>query len=386
MEEIMRTNLIFLTCSLLLGISLFCNKMNAQNIDAHGNNKFFAGVRMPYTSQKSNETTLSPTLLDTLYSLPTPGTWPSGLAWDGQYFWNCDHDSLMIYKLTTTGDVVSSFPIPDSAVSGGGLEWDGNYLWLADEGAAILFKIDTTTGLAIEHFHLPSFGQSDPNGFGLAWDGQYLWHSEYSDSAMIYKLNPQNGQVVSSFVPPKSLILGITWADGFLYGVSIEFALSGGILYKFEPSSGVVLDSAFWEVPYPLGLVWDGQYFQNVSSKIFYGGNQRIYQVSNPITSIDNNSINKPSSIVLMQNYPNPFNPTTTISYRLLTTSDVDLSIFNNLGQKVKTLVKTKQSAGIYQFKWNGTSDESLEVSCGIYLYRLRANSFIKTRKMILLK
>ncbi len=57
----------------------------------------------------------------------------------------------MIYKLTITGNIVSSFPLPNSApFLGGGLEWDGNYLWLAQEQTAILFKIDALTGAVID--------------------------------------------------------------------------------------------------------------------------------------------------------------------------------------------------------------------------------------------
>jgi len=392
----MKIKIIFFACSLLLIIGFWGKQISAKDIHTYGNKTNFAGVWMSSTPVQSIETTFSKSLLDTLYSFPTPGTWPAGLAWDGQYFWNCDADSQMIFKINMTGDIISSFELPDSAESGGGLEWDGNYLWFADEESAILFKIDTTTGLAIEQFHLPSFGQTYQNGFGLAWDGQYLWHSEYSASAMIYKLDPQNGQVVSSFIPPKSKILGITWADGFLYGVNIEFDLSGGILYQFEPSSGIVLDSTFWEVPYPLGLVWDGQYFWNVSSNILFGGNQRIYQVSNPITSVDNSSVNKVSRFTLLQNYPNPFNPTTTLEFSLAAHEFVSLKIYNLLGQEVTTLVSERLTPGNYKYVWDASG-----YSSGVYYYRLAihsdkfdaanpsassGNRFVQTKKLLVLK
>ena len=376
----MKIKFSILLCYLLITFSSAFHQVTAQHIQLQESEFYFAGIEMPYVFQQNDEETLSHYTFDTLYSFPAPGTFPLGLAWDGQYFWNLDNDSLMIYKLTTTGDVVSSFPIPDGA-GGGGLEWDGNYLWLADESAAILFKIDTTTGLSVEQFHLPSFGQTDPNGWGLAWDGQYLWHSEYWDSAMIYKLDPQNGQVVSSFsLPDSSLILGITWAEGFLYGVNIDFASSGGTLYKFEPSSGVILDSTFWEVPYPLGLVWDGQYFWNVSSRA-PNGNQRIYQVSNPITLIENDFLNKSNSFVLLHNYPNPFNPSTTISYSLPVKSQVDLVIYNTLGESITQLVNEEKEAGKHSVEFNATSLPS-----GVYFYRLQAGSFVETKKMVLMK
>jgi photosystem II stability/assembly factor-like uncharacterized protein len=73
----------------------------------------------------------------------------------------------------------------------------------------------------------------------------------------------------------------------------------------------------------------------------------------------------------LHQNYPNPFNPNTTIPYSLSKKSTVSLSIYNSLGQKVKTLVHSVQSAGEHKVVWDGTNTQGIRVSSGIYLYRL---------------
>ncbi len=84
----------------------------------------------------------------------------------------------------------------------------------------------------------------------------------------------------------------------------------------------------------------------------------------------------------LEQNYPNPFNPITTINYQLPTTNYIELNIYNQLGQKVATLVSEKKSAGKYQVQWNAS-----EYASGIYYYRLKTGSgFINTRKLILLR
>jgi len=90
---------------------------------------------------------------------------------------------------------------------------------------------------------------------------------------------------------------------------------------------------------------------------------------------------NFPRGYSLSQNYPNPFNPTTTISYQLPAINSVDLSIFNVLGQKVATLVSTKQSAGAYNVEWEANSYAS-----GIYYYQLVAGDYKEVKKMILLK
>ncbi|MEZ4745917.1 MAG: alpha-amylase family glycosyl hydrolase [Calditrichia bacterium] len=93
-----------------------------------------------------------------------------------------------------------------------------------------------------------------------------------------------------------------------------------------------------------------------------------------------------PLQFALAQNYPNPFNPTTAISYQLPSISDVNLKIYNTLGQLVKTLVSQKQSAGNYAVQWDGTNDLGERVASGIYIYRLQAGDFIQSRKMILMK
>ena len=88
----------------------------------------------------------------------------------------------------------------------------------------------------------------------------------------------------------------------------------------------------------------------------------------------------------LYQNAPNPFNPSTVIAYSLPRSADVELVIYNMLGQKVKTLVKGKQTAKRYRVQWDGTNDRGVKVASGIYIYRLRAGDRIATRKMILMK
>ena len=88
----------------------------------------------------------------------------------------------------------------------------------------------------------------------------------------------------------------------------------------------------------------------------------------------------------LYQNYPNPFNPKTTISYtvgaiRESPVQNVQLSIYNILGQKVATLINEYKPAGTYKIEFNANN-----LASGIYIYRLKAGSFIQSRKMILLR
>jgi hypothetical protein len=99
------------------------------------------------------------------------------------------------------------------------------------------------------------------------------------------------------------------------------------------------------------------------------------------ITSIDNSKNKIPTTYALRQNFPNPFNPTTMINYELPITNDVDLSIYNLLGQKVVTLVLGKKNAGYHQVKWDASGFAS-----GIYYYKIESGEFVDVKKMILLR
>ncbi len=88
----------------------------------------------------------------------------------------------------------------------------------------------------------------------------------------------------------------------------------------------------------------------------------------------------------LAQNYPNPFNPSTVIYYTLPASADVNLVVYNTLGQHVKTLVGAPQTAGKHSVEWDGTDVGGTPVSSGIYFYKLTTSDYSATRKMLLIK
>ena len=95
----------------------------------------------------------------------------------------------------------------------------------------------------------------------------------------------------------------------------------------------------------------------------------------------------RPAVFALASNYPNPFNPATTIKYSLPQAADVELMVYNILGQPVRTLVAEHQSAGRYVVEWDATNDTGHSLSSGMYFYRLAAGGeFLETKKMLLLK
>jgi hypothetical protein len=93
-----------------------------------------------------------------------------------------------------------------------------------------------------------------------------------------------------------------------------------------------------------------------------------------------------PEVYTLEQNYPNPFNPSTVIYYNLPAATDVNLVVYNTLGQKVKTLVSTAQTAGQHSVEWDGTDENGNAVSSGVYFYKLTSPDYSATRKMMLIK
>ncbi len=93
-----------------------------------------------------------------------------------------------------------------------------------------------------------------------------------------------------------------------------------------------------------------------------------------------------PETYALNQNYPNPFNPTTKISFDIPARSHVVLTVYNVLGQKVKTLVDEELAPNHYVTEWDGTNEGGAQVSSGVYFYKLQTEDFSSTKKMVLLK
>jgi len=112
------------------------------------------------------------------------------------------------------------------------------------------------------------------------------------------------------------------------------------------------------------------------SGKVFHTSNN-----GGIITAVSPAISNTPSEYLLKQNYPNPFNPSTTIHYEIPFNGFVTLKVYDILGNVVKTLVNQYQAKAKYDINFNADN-----LASGIYLYRLRAGSFILTKKMLLLK
>jgi len=93
-----------------------------------------------------------------------------------------------------------------------------------------------------------------------------------------------------------------------------------------------------------------------------------------------------PETYLLGQSYPNPFNPSTRIGYGLPQDGEVEIAIYNLLGQKVVTLLSEKQSTGYWYATWDGRDDSGHAARSGLYFFAMRAGDFRAVRKVLLVK
>jgi hypothetical protein len=98
------------------------------------------------------------------------------------------------------------------------------------------------------------------------------------------------------------------------------------------------------------------------------------------------NHIALPNRYTLYQNYPNPFNPVTVIQYDLPKLSNVKLSIYDLAGRQVRSLVNESLAPGIKTIIWDARDDKGNKMGAGVYIYQLRTDNYVASKKMILVK
>jgi hypothetical protein len=173
-----------------------------------------------------------------------------------------------------------------------------------------------------------------------------------------------------------------------------------------NPGTNASDHSSFWNRGYT-AIVYSQAFFSGDGNPYYHTSNDRIiyfnlgyfYSMSRlAVSTIAHLALNNmvvgiaakddivASGYRLEQNYPNPFNPTTTIPYKLPRSSRVNLGIYNNLGQEIRTLVNGYQSAGEYQVVWHGWDNHARPVPSGVYIYRLQGENFSDSRKMMLIR
>ena len=166
----------------------------------------------------------------------------------------------------------------------------------------------------------------------------------------------------------------------------------GNAEFRFQLSTDSLFGSILHELvttdlntQLPDALLVEGQeYYWRVRSTLNgeTGPWSEVYNFNTLLTDVEDET-QLPTEFALLQNYPNPFNPNTTITYHLPKTANVELKVYDIIGNEIETLVYEEKPAGVYNVEF--ASNKS-ELSSGIYFYKLTAGDYVATKKMILIK
>lgn len=288
--------------------------------------------------------------LATFISKTTDG----GTSWSVQYNLPDEYYDAMFFMDENYGWAGTIWAV--SKTMDGGTNWTQHTANLAGSPMCIRFA-DHQTGW-ISSNTLGSYDISKSTDGGLTWFNQKFVPGEYIHSISCTNDSTVYAAGFKMFIPPNP------------HEAFILKTVDGGITWNEQNTGNGVLNSIF---------------FINDTTGWAVGDSGKILFTENGgVTSIDE-EINNPFNFSLFQNYPNPFNPITIISYRLPVTSKMTLKVFDVLGNEVATLVNEEKPAGEYEVEFNASSGIRGLVS-GIYFYQLRTDSFVQTKKMILLK
>ncbi|HNU54214.1 MAG TPA: S8 family serine peptidase [Candidatus Syntrophosphaera sp.] len=133
-------------------------------------------------------------------------------------------------------------------------------------------------------------------------------------------------------------------------------------------------------------LCEDGTYWYWLQNSDLDGTVDYHGPISIAFTTVGGGIPSIPLVTALNPAYPNPFNPSTTLSYSLAEPSQVEIDIYNQRGQIVRSYSKEHNAPGHYSFSFDGRDHSGVPLSSGVYLYRMRAGTFSQFRKMVLCK
>ncbi len=197
----------------------------------------------------------------------------------------------------------------------------------------------------------------------------------------------------ADFVPmrPDDWVDGGNWTD-YLIADQADFILTSeegpdvGVKYEGAGFKTVLIACAIEAMNDITGWsdttagAWDSNFITLVSNSLDWLGFVPSVDAIEMVDGI------VPQRFSLEQNYPNPFNPSTVITFNLAKKTDVELNVYSVTGQKVRSLVKGNQKAGQYTVTWNGRNDVGQKVASGLYFYKIEADDFVASKKMILIK
>ncbi|MCB5252807.1 MAG: T9SS type A sorting domain-containing protein, partial [Candidatus Cloacimonetes bacterium] len=166
-----------------------------------------------------------------------------------------------------------------------------------------------------------------------------------------------------------------------------NYTTDPAVTYPISDATGAMsFRTSFYDVDYIDTPMHTGQF--NVMGLIAHF--QSTAQITPRMLADFNPVLNEdptlsPAQISLIGNYPNPFNPETTIQFQMEKAAPVQVTIYNQKGQIVKSYA-VQATQGINNLHWNGMDDSGKAVSSGVYYFRLKSGSYSSTKKMVLMK
>lgn len=166
-------------------------------------------------------------------------------------------------------------------------------------------------------------------------------------------------------------------------GTTFQSAGPADVSHVIGSGSFVIESGDFIQIDFAMTAATGANAFQDLQAN---ADDAKAFWAARIATSVGDPGEEIPTTFALQQNYPNPFNPSTTIQYEIAETGQVELSIYNLLGQKIRALVNENQTPGVYRIQWDGKNDVGQQMASGVYLLRLIAGDFKQAQKMMLLK
>lgn len=187
-------------------------------------------------------------------------------------------------------------------------------------------------------------------------------------------------QILANPGGSNNVLTSLVYNNSILVGI---YALNGSTVLTTKNEGGSWQDVSTGTSGNPNWAYADVRSFLNYNGTFLVGSyGKSIYSVPfSQIIGIKQISSVIPDKFKLEQNYPNPFNPATNIKYQISKNSFVSLKVYDALGREVSTLVDEKQNAGIYEVTFDGSN-----LNSGVYFYRISADNFKETKKLLLVK
>jgi hypothetical protein len=189
----------------------------------------------------------------------------------------------------------------------------------------------------------------------------------------LYMVSPENNEYLSTdYRQPDS--------EGYIFNIELHANVNKQKIINLYPNN--LPDRFDWMVVASETKVNFGK--ESIETSLNHNQYKLIVGTTDFLREKASDYLLVPKEFKLVQNYPNPFNPSTNIRYQLPKSSQVNIDIYNILGQKVISLLSEKQEPGYYQLEWDGLNQSNQFVSSGIYFLQLRTKNFNRTIKMIL--